>query len=152
MSRPRALAALISPIARKLLGGKAAGLGVLAADWPEIVGAEIADRCRPERLSFPRGQKVGATLHLQVDPPAALELQHELPRLIERVNRFFGYAAVAQVKLRQEPFRRVVKPPPRPLTAAEDRAIADRLAGIADPELRQRLEVLGRGIFRKSER
>lgn len=151
MSAPRALAALVSPIARTLLG-KQAALGALAADWGDIVGADLAERCRPEKLSFPRGRQDGATLHLQIDPAAALEVQHELPRLIERINRFFGHAAVAQIKLRQQPFRRAAKPPPRPLTPAEERDIAERLAAVEDPELRARLEALGRGIYRNTAR
>ena len=82
-------------------------------------------------------------------PAHAPLIQHVIPEIIERVNRFFGYRAVARVKLRQGEVR-----PPN--DAAARRAppslksipieLGDSLRAIGDPELRTVLESLARSL------
>lgn len=117
--------------------------------WPEIVGERHARVCCPESIRFPPGEKSGGILQLVVVPAHAPIITHVIPEIIERVNRFFGYNAVARVKLRQGE----VKAPP-----AEKRATAppslrpipmelgDSLRDIGDPELRTVLESLARSL------
>src|SRR5262249_58955453 len=66
----------------------------LVTRWTEIVGAEIAVHCEPMRIRWPRNVDAEApdpaTLLLRVEGPAAIEIQHLTPVIIERVNRFFG--------------------------------------------------------------
>jgi len=69
--------------------------------WSEIVGERHARVCRPESIRFPIGEKSDGILQLLVVPAHAPIIQHVIPEIIERVNRFFGYNAVAKVKLRQ---------------------------------------------------
>ena len=69
--------------------------------WPEIVGPRHAQVCMPEAIRFPPGEKSDGILQLVVLPAHAPLIQHVIPEIIERVNRFFGYKAVARVKLRQ---------------------------------------------------
>jgi hypothetical protein len=76
--------------------------------WPEIVGPRHARVCAPESIRFPPGEKSEGILQLVVVPAHAPIIQHVIPEIVERVNRFFGYKAVARVKLRQGE----VKPPP----------------------------------------
>ena len=75
--------------------------------WPEIVGPRHARVCVPEAIRFPPGEKSEGILQLVVVPAHAPIIQHVIPEIMERVNRFFGYKAVAKVKLRQGE----VKPP-----------------------------------------
>ena len=75
--------------------------------WPEIVGERHAQVCMPEAIRFPPGEKSDGILQLDVRPAHAPLIQHVIPEIIERVNRFFGYKAVSRVKLRQG----AVKPP-----------------------------------------
>ena len=122
--------------------------------WPEIVGETHARVCVPEAIRFPPGEKAEGILQLVVKPAHAPLIQHVIPEIIERVNRFFGYKAVAKVKLRQGE----VKPP-----YAEKRASAppslkpipmelgDSLRDIGDPELRTVLESLARSLGGKDE-
>ncbi len=115
-------------------------------DWPDIVGATLAAACIPEALDFPRGRRDGATLRLRAVPGRALEIQHLAPQIVERVNGHFGWAAVERLTIRQGPL-----PPPRPSTRPRLRDLADgeraaihnRVAGIADPDLRSKLAALG---------
>lgn len=116
--------------------------------WPEIVGAQHARTCQPERIRFTRGRKDGGTLELVVLPAHAPMIQHVIPEIIERVNRFFGYNAVGQVKLRQGAVKAsaatpLAAPPSLKPVPVE---LGDSLRDIGDPELRAVLEGLARGL------
>jgi hypothetical protein len=122
----------------------------LVTRWTEIVGAEIAAHSQPERIQWPRplgGQTPEpGTLVLRVEGPAAIEIQHLSNVVLERVNCFFGWKAVAGLRLRQAPLSRKAsssRPAPDPEAAAR---IAAGLTGIADEKLRDALARLGAAI------
>lgn len=122
--------------------------------WPEIVGARHARVCSPESIRFPPGEKSDGILQLVVAPAHAPMIQHVVPEIIERVNRFFGYKAVAKAKIRQGE----VKPPPaaKPREAAPSVKpvpfeLGESLRDIGDPELRAVLESLARSLAAKDE-
>jgi hypothetical protein len=50
---------------------------------------------------IPPGEKSEGIMQLVVSPGHAPLIQHVIPEIIERVNRFFGYRAVAKIKMRQ---------------------------------------------------
>lgn len=117
--------------------------------WPEIVGPHHARVCSPEAIRFPPGEKSDGILQLVVAPAHAPLIQQVIPEIIERVNRFFGYSAVARIKIRQGPVKppdaeRPAKPPPslKPIPME----LGDSLRDIGDPELRQVLESLARSF------
>ena len=117
--------------------------------WPEIVGARHARVCAPESIRFPPGEKADGILQLVVQPAHAPIIQHVVPEIIERVNRFFGYAAVAKVKLRQgevSPPASQGPPPAPPSLKPIPIELGDSLRDIGDPELRAVLESLARSI------
>ena len=45
----------------------------------------------------------GATLVLRVDGGRSLDVQHNARQIIERINAYFGYAAVAELRIVQAP-------------------------------------------------
>ena len=103
----------------------------------------------PESIRFPPGEKSEGILQLVVVPAHAPLIQHVIPEIIERVNRFFGYNAVSRIKLRQGE----VKAPPaqEPKAAAPalkpiPMELGDSLRDIGDPELRAVLESLARSL------
>jgi len=98
---PRALAAYVPDLVRTAFGRRGFVEAGILTGWPEIAGAAIARWSAPQRLSFPRKGGDGATLHVTVAGGYATELQHLAPVVIERVNRFFGYRAVARLALTQ---------------------------------------------------
>lgn len=116
--------------------------------WADIVGKQYADVSAPESIRFPAGKRSQGTLNLIVTSGFAPMMQHVLPEIVERVNRFFGYGAVARVAMRQgqvaspEPERR---PPPGNLKPVPVE-LGDSLRGIGDPELRAVLESLAQGL------
>jgi hypothetical protein len=148
------LTALVGRIIDPVIAARGFANGDLVAAWPEIVGAAFAGWTEPERIVWPRGvagkEPPPGILTLKADGPRAIYVQHELPQIIERVNRYLGYAAIAQVRIVQKPVavrRKAVRPSLRPLTAASESALSGRLAGLADDPLRQALDRLGRGVM-----
>jgi hypothetical protein len=119
--------------------------------WPEIVGPTHARVCAPEAIRFPPGEKSDGILQLVVVPAHAPLISQVTPEIIERVNRFFGYKAVARIKLRHG----AVKPPehlpaakPPPSLKPIPMELGDSLRDIGDPELRIVLESLARSLSR----
>ncbi|MDZ7895927.1 MAG: DUF721 domain-containing protein [Sphingobium sp.] len=117
--------------------------------WAEIVGERYARVSSPEAIRFPAGKRAEGTLHLMVESSHAPMMQHVMPDIIERVNRFFGYQAVARVSMRQGRVERrepaEAGPPPRMLRPVPAE-LGDSLREIADPELRNVLEALAQGL------
>jgi hypothetical protein len=128
--------------------------GELLSQWTAIVGEEIGGVCRPERISWPRQagdarQRQGGTLILRATPGRTLELHYETPRLIERINAFYGYAAIAAIMIRTASAptgKAAVKPQPA-LPATQTAALDAELADIGDEALRQALRRLGAGAL-----
>jgi len=118
--------------------------------WPEIVGERNARNCMPESIRFPPGEKSDGILQLVVSPAHAPMIQHVIPEIMERVNRFFGYRAVAKVKIRQGAVQapkaieasRTAPPSLKPIPMG----LGDSLRDIGDPELRTVLESLARSL------
>jgi hypothetical protein len=82
-------------------------------------------------------------LTLVVDGAHAPMMQHVAPAIVERVNRFFGYTAVARLAIRQgaapKPVPRRAPPSLKPVPIE----LGDSLRAIGDPELRACLAALG---------
>jgi hypothetical protein len=114
--------------------------------WAEIVGARYAEVSAPESIRFPTGKKSDGTLTLSVMGAHAPMMQHVAPAIMERVNQFFGYAAVARIVVRQgaiaAPRTRAAPPSLRPVPAE----LGDSLRNIADPELRECLSALAGAV------
>ncbi len=114
--------------------------------WAEIVGERYAGVSAPESIRFPHGKRDEGVLTLIAVGAHAPMMQHVTPTLIERVNRFFGYAAVVRVVIRQGQLpaapRRAAPRPSVPVPTD----LGDSLRTIADPELKAVLESLARGI------
>ena len=118
--------------------------------WSEIVGARFAGAATPDSIRFPRGKRQDGTLHLVVHPAYGPMIQHVVPEIIERVNRFFGYPAIARVACRQgeatlAPPRAAVRAAP-PSLRAVPAELGESLRTVADPELRAVLEALAAGV------
>jgi hypothetical protein len=133
-------------LTRRALGRRGFAEGGLALDWAAIVGEEVAANTLPLKIASPRGERAGGTLHLRVATGYALVIAHCEPQLLERVNAYLGYGAVARLKLTQGPIGR---PRARPESDG-DSAPAEPVAGIEDPELAAALGSLAKALRRRA--
>jgi len=119
--------------------------------WPEIAGRGLAAHCFPQKLSS--GASGAMTLTLVADDRASLELQHQTPKLIDRINRYFGREVVNKIKVVAGDIPKPrTRPALRPLSAAEESELKGWTAGIEDGELRAALERLGRCALAESRK
>jgi len=97
-SGARPIAAEVAKAAAKSLKKHGLTHTDLLTAWPEIVGADLAAVCRPERLT-----RRGAvrTLTLRTWGAAALRIQHQEAVILERLNRHFGTAVADRLALVQ---------------------------------------------------
>jgi hypothetical protein len=142
----RLVGAVLGPTARRRGFTETA----ILADWGSIVGPTLAGRCQPVRVEFPRGKARGGTLELHARGGAALEIQHLAPQLLERINGFFGYAAIRRLRLIQAPpaapAQPAPAPPPRPLAVAEEERLRRSVGALAGQPLGTALLALGRAF------
>jgi hypothetical protein len=120
----------------------------LLTQWAEVAGADMAAITRPVKVGYGR-EGMGATLTLLVASAHAPMVQMDLPRLKDRVNAAYGYAAIARISLTQTAatgfaegqasFTGAPKALPDPALQAEARAVA---APVKDDSLRAALEAL----------
>lgn len=151
----RLIGTMIPKLTRRALGRHGFDHVSVITDWDTIVGKDLAACSQPVRLSFPKGQRMGGTLHIRVTGPLAVQLQHMTPILIERINTHFGYGAVADVRLHQAPIRKKTdlwgKTAQRPAPPSKEAMarLDGELAEVEDEEIRAVLRRLGESVLRQ---
>lgn len=146
---PRAIGDLMPQIGRTAFRRFGFVQSSVVTRWPEIVGETHARICAPEAIRFPPGEKSDGILQLVVLPAHATLIQHVIPEIIDRVNRFFGYKAVSRVKMRQgevKPLSAESGTSSPPSLKPIPMELGDSLRDIGDPELRTVLESLARSL------
>lgn len=133
------------------------GSGALEARWREVVGAEIAKRTEPVKLT--RGRNGGpSSLEIRVAGPSAAIIQHQAQDILARVNLFLGAEAVQKLRIVQGPLQQKHEPAAKtrrklpPLDAAQEAGLAQDLAGAPEGKLKTALIALGRGVLRQRAR
>jgi hypothetical protein len=121
----------------------------VVANWEAIVGSDLAAVSAPERIRWPRGsgeeaQKQGGTLVIRAAPGRALELQYEASRIIARINSYFGYGAIAGIKVIQA--QELPSPSAKAPSLPEKPVCEQQLAALDESPLKAALERLGRGV------
>lgn len=154
------LSASMSPLIKKLLGNKGLIEIDLLSNWQNIVGQEIAEHSMPQKIVFKPNCRNDGTLHLLVAGSAfALEIQHKLPIILEKINTFFGYKAIAKITIMQNdefintslPTVSEDKPDKKLVTKQEQTYINEVTEGIQNSELKEQLKSLGESIFKNNK-
>ena len=70
----------------------------VVCNWGEIVGKELSQKTMPLRITFVKGS-LGGTLHLGIQAVYGPELYLQSEIIKEKVNRVYGYSAIAKIKL-----------------------------------------------------
>lgn len=152
--RVQRLANLLPKEARRVFRQFGFAESAIITRWHEVVGAELSRYSMPLTLKFPRGKRVGGTLQIRVDGPVATELQHLEPVLVEKINTFYGYGAVAKIAISQGPVN-------RPKTRARKKEsyvapeaeieVHNLVDHTHDDALKEALENLGRSVYGETE-
>jgi hypothetical protein len=150
----KALGGIAGPTMRVAAGRKGVADPRLLMNWTEIVGNELAAICQPMKINHGSGMALGGNLILAVDRARASEVEHQLRVVQERVNSFFGYRAVADVRITQtvdiESLRfdavKFVEKRPEP-TSAERKRVAKITAQIESDALKAALSRLGENVI-----
>ena len=155
----RPLGSFLPRITKKAFAKFGFSTTTLLTDWAGIVGSDFAKFTRPERLRWPRRQEsgdenrkhnrenTGATLTLRVDPARALEAQYGVYQIRERINGFFGYNAIAQIRIIQAPVTPAdnkvrLTPTPHRQPKPQKKPASPTLRAIRDDGLRRALTTL----------
>lgn len=150
----KSVAAFVPQLTRKAFERFGFSTATLIMDWERIAGPEVARMAVPERVKWPHGalrqgdtespvERGAATLVLRVDPAFALEVEYRSRQILERVNSYFGYRAIADLRLLQAPIPRAARPADVP-----QQAIPRRMAGGTPAEDKYGDEPLGRALAR----
>lgn len=155
----RPLADLIGATLDPLMARQGFGAADVILNWEDIAGERLAAVTEPLRMQWPTRAPLRspdaavqpATLVLRVEGAFALEVQHLIPVLCERVNAHLGWRCIGRIALRQGPIER--KPGPRrvalPIDAAALREAESSARGIENDDLRRALTRLGSRVLAK---
>jgi hypothetical protein len=145
-NRARAVSELLPDVGRAAFRKFGFVQHAVVSRWSEIVGERYARVSAPESIRFPQGKRAEGVLSLVVAGAHAPMMQHIAPEIIERVNRFFGYQAVARLAIRHGEVKRTAKAAAPPSLEPLSAAMGESLRGIGDPELKAVLEALAAGV------
>jgi hypothetical protein len=148
--RPRAAGELVGAIGDQSFRRFGFIQGSIVSRWAEIVGERYAKVSTPESIRFPTGRKSAGVLTLLVEGAHAPLMQHLTPTIVERVNRFYGHAAINRIVFKQGRMPAATPRPERPQLRPVPKELGEGLREIADPELRACLESLAARIAASS--
>jgi hypothetical protein len=159
---PAPLASLIAGALDPLTAQRGFASSGILTRWPDIAGERLARHARPLALRFPArgpksppGQALPGVLEIAASGAFALELQHAAPQIIARANEMFGWRAVGQIRILQQPLRAARRPAATPAAEpreADRRFLDDVLRKVDDEGLRASLARLGDGVIRRPYR
>ncbi|MBP5398880.1 MAG: DUF721 domain-containing protein [Alphaproteobacteria bacterium] len=144
------------PLIRNIVGKRGMAVADMLLMWEKIVGEQMAAYTRPEKLEFVGKNRDQAVLKLNVPNGAfALEVQHRKNFLIQKINTYFGYNVVADIRIMQDGngiFDKNMKnnqpSEEKNLVSDEEQIYIEQLSeGIASDELKEKLVRLGKAVF-----
>lgn len=146
----------VKNVIRPVLGARGfSGVDILE-NWVEILGADLSQGIIPEKLTFEKEGRTHGTLHVKSAGGAfAMLFEHQKARVIQRINTYFGYPAVSQIRIEQGQLR-LKRPQPvvssASLSAAEEAELLSQVAFIEDDNLRARTYEIGKTLLQKSKK
>lgn len=141
--------ALFGSDARKIIAPILGNRGFVQADltahWTDILGTALAQGIVPYSIRFPKGKHQDAVLHVKaVSGAFAMAFSAQTPEILSRINTFFGYSAIAELRIVQGAPPPPAPKPKQPKPDAQKQQTAEALtADIDDDDLKQALIELG---------
>jgi|GEM_PF-1941953 len=140
-------------IFRPLVKKKGAAATTLLVDWHLIVGQFLAEQTYPSSLYFDKGKKSQGSLKLLIKTSFSHEFSFHKQTIIDKVNAYFGYNVVKNLRIQQVYYLPVKKRDENPYGRKEEfsqlrksekfQSIYKDLSDIEDDILRKSLAELG---------
>ncbi len=149
----RPLSESTSRVAAKNFSRKYIALGRLVKQWSEVMGNDFADKAQPLKINYRKKGKDGkphATLDIATSASNATVLNYQKGVILERINSIFGDDWIKDIRFvvseitDTEP---VIKKRKAPLTGTEKKYLSGVLEQIEDPDIKEKLESLGKAIL-----
>lgn len=146
----------VKNIIRPVLGARGfSGVDILE-NWVEILGPDLSQGVVPLKLTFSKDSRTHGTLHVKSAGGAfAMLFEHQKARVIQRINAYFGYPAVSQIRIEQGQLK-LARPKaiaaPFTLTATEAAALSAQVGLIEDEALRTRTYEIGKMLLEKAKK
>ena len=130
---------------------------IVHSKWSEITGSYFGEFSEPKNITrIPDYEnEFGETvfknqLNVSVAPAAALEFQHYKDTIIEKINSYFGYKAIIDLRIQQNYIpKTVVKANvlnDKKLTSDDEKSIINEVEKLKNDDLKQSLIDLGTNI------
>lgn len=122
----------------------------LVKNWEEIIGKKYAAFCYPKSVNFSK-DKSGAKLTIAVyNPAVGFFLENNSEIILERIASFYGFKSISRIIIRQEPKDiNLGQATEIKLPQAQEKFLCEVTANVADQDLAQTLQKLGREVFRR---
>ncbi len=134
---------------------------IIHSKWPEIAGTYFSEYSQPQNiLRLPDYEnEIGETmyknyLNVSVAPAAALEFQHFKDKILEKINSYFGYKAIIDLRIQQNYIPKEdnnLKMNNKDLTDNERRNISEEVQELSNKDLKESLIDLGKKIIKESK-
>ncbi len=135
---------------------------LILSKWSQIVGSFFADHSEPDKITriteeFNEFDEpiYKNFLHVRVSPAAAVEFQHYKDTILEKINSFFGYKAISDLRLQQNFISEKKKNGDINLSnkdlSEEEKASIKSKIDIKDKELEKSIVNLGASINREDK-
>jgi len=145
----RLVAGIATPICQRAGFSQAS----IILDWDKIVPAAFSQFCQAIKVTFPTHKKSQGVLHIRVPSAMALAISYQTPQILERVNTYYGYQAIAKITIHQGPLVAKTRPLAQPLEKETDPeqcvAVRAMVATLPPGELREALQSLGMHVHQK---
>ena len=135
---------------------------IILSKWPEIAGSYFAKYSEPKNIiRVPNYEDdFGETiyknhLNVSVAPAAALEFQHFKDTILEKINSYFGYKAITDLRIQQNYIARNIENNLKinniKLTKSEKEALNNEVNQLSDKSLQKSLINLGKNIMKEAK-
>ena len=136
---------------------------IIISKWPQIVGTFFADHSEPDKISRVNEDLndldepiYNNFLHVRVSPAAALEFQHYKDTIVEKINSFFGYKAITDLRIQQNFIPKKTNTNnlninEEIISEEEKKSIRNEIEAINDTELEKSIVNLGASIKREGK-
>ena len=149
---PLQIGGALDKVTKPILNRRGFAENKIIVDWDKIAGERIAKFSSPRKIYFQKEKRSEGVLHVEVyDSSLAMEMTYIEPVIIEKIAAYFGYKAVAKIKIIQN-LKKIVddKQEAKPeiiLSNKNNRSLNDSLADIEDEEMRLCLQKLGSDVL-----